>query len=593
MPRITISYRRDDSGVITGRIFDRLVARYGREAVFRDIDDIPIGVDFREQISSALDASDVVLAVVGPRWIGPRGRGRLANEADPVRVEIEATLRKGVPLIPVLVLRGMMPRADQLPDSMKDFAYRNAIQVDDAQDFDVHMARLMRAMDRILEAGAPKPVQFVREPLGAVSLNRPAAPPDEATAGPETELQPTETAGSVAETVAETRQSTRRGVPVGVLILVAVLLAGGAGVGLDRFLAPPPGAASGPEAADSRGKTLQDELTATQQQGDQDKERLGADLSAAQKAGSGNQPDPLRALQSRAEKAERELAAAKDADANIERAAKQAADDKKILQDQLAAAKKQAEQDRGTQDADFAAAKKSAPSAQTSTSAPPTASAVVSAQGTGEESWSNEHRREVQRALALLGHYKGETDGGFGAGTRAAIKQFQTFEGDPETGTLTEPEHQALLQRAQRVAALLDQPATSPEGVSADTVKGGAPRYAKAWAAETGAGAKQDTAEAVFWYSLAAADGDARAFANLGTLLARGYDGLAPDPISAAFLWQAAAARGDVVSMYNLGVLYERGIGVTADPVRAKAWYQRAAAHNHPEARAALKRLGA
>ena len=113
-----------------------MVARYGREAVFRDIDDIPIGVDFRGQISSVLDASDVVLAIVGPRWIGPRGRGRLANEADPVRVEIEATLRKGVPLIPVLVLRGTMPRVDQLPDSMKDFAYRNAIQVDDAQDFE-------------------------------------------------------------------------------------------------------------------------------------------------------------------------------------------------------------------------------------------------------------------------------------------------------------------------------------------------------------------------------------------------------------------------------------------------------------------------
>src|SRR5215472_6184838 len=203
MSRITISYRRDDSGVITGRIFDRLVARYGREAVFRDIDDIPIGVDFREHISSVLDASDVVLAVVGPRWIGARGQGRLANEADPVRVEIEAALRKGVPLIPVLVLRGMMPRADQLPDSIKDFAYRNAIQVDDAQDFVVHMARLTRAMDRILEAGMPKPVHFVREPLGAVSLDRPAAPPDEATTGPETEIQPTETAVPVAKTAAE------------------------------------------------------------------------------------------------------------------------------------------------------------------------------------------------------------------------------------------------------------------------------------------------------------------------------------------------------------------------------------------------------
>lgn len=39
MPRIAISYRREDPGVITGRIFDRLVARYGCEAIFRDIDD--------------------------------------------------------------------------------------------------------------------------------------------------------------------------------------------------------------------------------------------------------------------------------------------------------------------------------------------------------------------------------------------------------------------------------------------------------------------------------------------------------------------------------------------------------------------------
>src|SRR5207253_2430253 len=72
MPRITISYRRDDSGVITGRIFDRLTGHYGREAVFRDIDDIPPGVDFRKHISGILDASDIVLAIVGPRWVGPR-----------------------------------------------------------------------------------------------------------------------------------------------------------------------------------------------------------------------------------------------------------------------------------------------------------------------------------------------------------------------------------------------------------------------------------------------------------------------------------------------------------------------------------------
>ncbi len=152
MPRIAISYRREDSGVITGRIFDRLVTHYGRDSIFRDIDDIPPGVDFRAQINGVLDESDIVLALVGPRWIGSRGgQTRLSDEADPVRVEIETALRKGVPLIPVLVLRGTMPRVSQLPETMKDFAYRNGVQVDAGQDFDVHVSRLLRAMDRILQ----------------------------------------------------------------------------------------------------------------------------------------------------------------------------------------------------------------------------------------------------------------------------------------------------------------------------------------------------------------------------------------------------------------------------------------------------------
>src|SRR5215212_434164 len=99
MPQITISYRRDDSLDITGRIFDRLAAHYGRDAVFRDIDNIPPGVDFRKHINEMLDASDIVLAVVGPRWVGQRAnQSRFSNAADPVRVEIETALRQGKPL---------------------------------------------------------------------------------------------------------------------------------------------------------------------------------------------------------------------------------------------------------------------------------------------------------------------------------------------------------------------------------------------------------------------------------------------------------------------------------------------------------------
>ena len=70
MARITLSYRREDSMDITGRIFDRLTSRYGRETVFRDIDNIPPGRDFREHIRSSIEGSDVLMVVVGPRWLG-------------------------------------------------------------------------------------------------------------------------------------------------------------------------------------------------------------------------------------------------------------------------------------------------------------------------------------------------------------------------------------------------------------------------------------------------------------------------------------------------------------------------------------------
>jgi hypothetical protein len=152
MPRIEISYRRDDSGGITGRIFDRLVAHYGGDSVFRDVDNIPLGADFREHINTVLAQTDVTLVVVGKRWFGPlpRRRRRIDDPADPVRVEVETALRNGMPVIPVLVEGGAMPNVDQLPDSLKEFVYRNGLEVDSGRDFDQHIERLIRNMEPIL-----------------------------------------------------------------------------------------------------------------------------------------------------------------------------------------------------------------------------------------------------------------------------------------------------------------------------------------------------------------------------------------------------------------------------------------------------------
>lgn len=156
MPKIAISYRRSDSSAISGRIFDRLAAHYGKHSVFMDVDNIPIGADFRAHIAETLRRTDVLLAVIGAKWTGGQsGAGaRILEDDDPVRVEIETALARGAPVIPVLVDGAKMPEAAALPQSFGTFAFLNAGEVATGRDFDGQIGRLIAAIDR---AAAFKP----------------------------------------------------------------------------------------------------------------------------------------------------------------------------------------------------------------------------------------------------------------------------------------------------------------------------------------------------------------------------------------------------------------------------------------------------
>jgi WD40 repeat protein len=176
MPKITISYRRADSEAMTGRICDRLITHYGKQAIFRDIDDIPAGIDFRHHINEILLKTNVLLAIVGPEWLGPSrgGLDRISEESDPVRVEVETALRRRVPIIPVLIGETRMPSSEQLPPSLKDFAYRNAVKVDTGRDFDHHIHRLIKSIDSIAPQ-TPRSSPPSRETPAAGPSQKPAA----------------------------------------------------------------------------------------------------------------------------------------------------------------------------------------------------------------------------------------------------------------------------------------------------------------------------------------------------------------------------------------------------------------------------------
>ena len=148
MAKIFLSYRREDSAGVAGRIYDRLRAHFGPDAVFFDVDSVPLGVDFPEYIESVLSHCDVFLAVIGPDWAGQINTGRrIDNPEDWVRIEIEAALKQGLPVIPVLIDHTRMPSEADLPPSLVRLARRNAVRVDQGQDFHVHVDRLIRGIE--------------------------------------------------------------------------------------------------------------------------------------------------------------------------------------------------------------------------------------------------------------------------------------------------------------------------------------------------------------------------------------------------------------------------------------------------------------
>lgn len=136
MRAIFISYRRDDAAGEAGRLFDDLVAKFGPDKVFMDVAVIEPGRDFRKVIDQNVASCGVLLAVIGKGWIDAKddaGRRRLDDPLDFVRLETASALKRDVVVIPVLVRGAPMPRAEQLPEDLKELAYRNGVELTHAR----------------------------------------------------------------------------------------------------------------------------------------------------------------------------------------------------------------------------------------------------------------------------------------------------------------------------------------------------------------------------------------------------------------------------------------------------------------------------
>jgi TIR domain len=187
--RIFISYRRDDTRHIAGRLSDRLEERFPHTSVFMDVDTLDPGVDFFASIQEAVGQCDVLVAIIGPRWLSIKdrhGHRRIDCPEDWVSLEIATALERRIPVIPVLVDEIAMPSQDELPERLKPLARRNAARLDH-ETFKTDIERIVTAIERATirprrpEVRGPTPPQTLKSNPARIttdtSTRRPTTPP--------------------------------------------------------------------------------------------------------------------------------------------------------------------------------------------------------------------------------------------------------------------------------------------------------------------------------------------------------------------------------------------------------------------------------
>lgn len=116
-PRVFLSYRHEDSEAYAWRLHGDLTKAFGREEVFLAPFSIKGGDIFPWVIQQAVVHSEVVVALMGPRWGGSMdrdGKIRLNHPLDYLRRELTAALDRGIPIIPVLLPGGSLPERNSL-----------------------------------------------------------------------------------------------------------------------------------------------------------------------------------------------------------------------------------------------------------------------------------------------------------------------------------------------------------------------------------------------------------------------------------------------------------------------------------------------
>lgn len=143
---IFISYRRDDSAAEAAALYRELRGESDEDLVFMDTSTVEPGRKWTEEIESALESAETIIAVIGPDWIKASnewGQRRIDQKDDWVRREILFALNSNKKIIPTFVRGARQPPKEVLPKDIDNLFSFQSIEL--RRDYWQHDVQLLLA----------------------------------------------------------------------------------------------------------------------------------------------------------------------------------------------------------------------------------------------------------------------------------------------------------------------------------------------------------------------------------------------------------------------------------------------------------------
>ena len=158
MARVFLSYRRADGRYAVGWIAERLSrldAVTDINTAFRD-GELRCGDDFPATLALEIESCDVLVAVIGPHWLGRNDDGslRIRDPDDWVGREIATALTAGKRVLPVLVGGAEPLVASDLSEPLRPLASLHSVSFKDGDDLEDLVEHLRSHLDDIDRARA-------------------------------------------------------------------------------------------------------------------------------------------------------------------------------------------------------------------------------------------------------------------------------------------------------------------------------------------------------------------------------------------------------------------------------------------------------